>query len=773
MPIKIPNDLPAVKTLADENIFVMTQTRAQAQDIRPLQILILNLMPTKIDTETQLSRILGNTPLQVEIELIYTKSHKAKNTSEEHLLAFYKTFDDIRAGYYDGMIITGAPVEHLAFEQVEYWNELCEIMEWTKTHVHSTFHICWGAQAGLYYHFGISKHPLEEKLFGVYPHVVERKTSILFRGSDDVFMVPHSRNTTVLRGEIEKVPELKILSSSEKAGVYAVSTKNGRQIFITGHSEYDPLTLEKEYLRDKNAGIPVRIPENYYINNDEKQGPIVSWRSHANLIYSNWLNYFVYQSTPYDIRTIPEYSKDSIQTVHIRAKAPKFGGNSLSDGAQFEKIATIQKDITQKRYVVVTAPGKRFADNTKVSDLFYEYAENSDSSILEKIQRIYNETATEPKMKIALLGYGVVGKGVYDIISKRDDMEVKYVFDRRNIPELKNKLTDNIDVILNDPKIDTVVELLGGIHPAFDFAKAALEHCKNVVTANKRMVASGYRELSSLAKEKDVALCYTAAVGGGIPWLVNLERVSRVSAVNEITGIINGTTNYILDAMHARKAGFLEVLTEAQELGYAETDPSSDIDGIDIRSKCVLSANIAFGYDLAEEEVPVFGIRTVNINDILNAERMGCTVKIFANAIRTANGVAIWVEPVFVPSSSMEAGIHGNFNLVTFKTDLTGKESFFGQGAGRYPTASNVVQDCIDIVYGKKLLYNETMDKVAIDNSLCYRYYVRAEEDAFLQSVTEEKGKGYVITRPISVAAMHVWAKNREKTSPFLASIRV
>ena len=304
MPIKIPNELPAVKALENENIFVMTETRAITQDIRPLKILILNLMPTKVDTETQLSRLLGNTPLQVEIELIHTSTHVSKNVSEEHLLAFYKEFSDVHDNYYDGMIITGAPVEKMAFEEVEYWQELCEIMEWTKTHVHSTLHICWGAQAGLYYHYGIDKKPLTEKLSGVYVHKVDYKRSILFRGFDDEFFVPHSRYTTVLREDIEKEKKLRILSSSDKAGVYAVSTKGGKQVFLTGHSEYDANTLEKEYLRDKKAGICPSVPENYYPNDDDTKPPRLTWRAHATLLFTNWLNYFVYQTTPYDIDKI-------------------------------------------------------------------------------------------------------------------------------------------------------------------------------------------------------------------------------------------------------------------------------------------------------------------------------------------------------------------------------------------------------------------------------------------------------------------------------------
>ena len=304
MPIKIPNGLPAVETLNNENIFVMTETRAITQDIRPLKLVILNLMPLKIDTETQLSRLLGNSPLQVEVELICTKSYNSKNTSKGHLQAFYRHFDDIKHQKFDGMIITGAPVEQMEFEKVDYWEELCEIMEWTKTNVHSTFHICWGAQAALYYHYGIKKYDLSKKLFGVFEHKVERKTSMLYRGFDDKFFVPHSRHTEIRREDIEKIPELRILSSSFEAGIYAVSTDNGKQFFITGHSEYDTDTLKKEYLRDKLAGLPIDIPKNYFPDDDDTKEPVCTWRSGANLIYSNWLNYYVYQTTPYDINSI-------------------------------------------------------------------------------------------------------------------------------------------------------------------------------------------------------------------------------------------------------------------------------------------------------------------------------------------------------------------------------------------------------------------------------------------------------------------------------------
>ena len=304
MPIRIPNDLPAAGILQQENIFVMSQNRAMTQDIRPLEIVLLNLMPTKVATETQLTRLLGNTPLQVHLELMHMSTHQSKNTSQEHLLAFYKSFDELKHRKFDGMVITGAPVENLPFEDVDYWQELCQIMEWTKTNVHSTFHICWGAQAGLYYHYGVPKQQLSKKLFGVFAHQADYKRAILLRGFDDTFWVPHSRHTTFRREAVEAVPGLKILASSEQAGVYAVMSDQGRQIFVTGHSEYDADTLRTEYLRDKNLGLPIDVPQNYFPGDDDTKDPIVRWRAHANLLFSNWLNYFVYQTTPYDIMTI-------------------------------------------------------------------------------------------------------------------------------------------------------------------------------------------------------------------------------------------------------------------------------------------------------------------------------------------------------------------------------------------------------------------------------------------------------------------------------------
>ena len=294
MPIKLPDNLPAVETLQGEHIAVLTDgTQAGA----PLRILLLNIMPKKIETETQFARLLGNTPLDVELQLIRTKSHESKNVAQEHLLTFYKTFEDIKAEYFDGLIITGAPVEHLAFEEVDYWQELCEIMEWSKTHVHSVMHVCWGAQAGLYYHYGIQKQEVPAKLFGVFPHVVEDKSSLLFKDFEDGFMVPQSRHTTVLREDIEKVEDVTILSSSEKTGVYAVVSKDNRQVFVTGHCEYDADTLKNEYLRDIGLGKPIELPENYFTDDDASKPPILSWRKHAFLLYANWLNYFVCKNT--------------------------------------------------------------------------------------------------------------------------------------------------------------------------------------------------------------------------------------------------------------------------------------------------------------------------------------------------------------------------------------------------------------------------------------------------------------------------------------------
>ena len=314
MPIKIPTNLPAAQVLQQENIFVMHEQRAVTQRIRPLHILILNLMPTKIVTETQLARLLGNTPLQIEPELLTVESHISKHTPPKHMLTFYKSFADVKDRFFDGMVITGAPVEQMAFEEVDYWEELCRIMEWTKSHVYSTFHICWGAQAALYYHYGIEKILLKEKLFGIFPHRVTHRGSILFRGFDDVFYVPHSRHTSVRREDILRVPALKILAESDEAGVYAISNDGGRQIFITGHSEYDTDTLDQEYRRDKGAGLPIHVPLNYYPNDDDGNAPFCRWRSGANLLYSNWLNYFVYQATPYIIEHIAEQADIESET---------------------------------------------------------------------------------------------------------------------------------------------------------------------------------------------------------------------------------------------------------------------------------------------------------------------------------------------------------------------------------------------------------------------------------------------------------------------------
>ncbi len=304
MPIKIPSNLPANNILNGENIFCITEKRALKQDIRPLKIALLNIMPTKIVTETQLIRLLGNTPLQVEVDFIRTSTHTSKNTSEEHINSFYKSFDDIKNSKYDGMIITGAPVELLDFEAVDYWDELKEIMEWTKTNVTSTFHICWAALAGLYYHYGIPKISMNKKLFGVFEHTVLRKKSMLVRGFDDVFLAPHSRYSTVDSSEIRKNPLLQLISESDEAGAYIIASRDKKQIFVTGHSEYDSDTLKLEYERDMNLGKEIHIPKNYFADNNPMKSPVVRWRSHANLLFYNWLNYYVYQTTPYDINEI-------------------------------------------------------------------------------------------------------------------------------------------------------------------------------------------------------------------------------------------------------------------------------------------------------------------------------------------------------------------------------------------------------------------------------------------------------------------------------------
>ncbi len=304
MPIRIDNELPAKQSLEMENIFVMSNMRADTQDVRPLKILILNLMPTKLETETQLLRLLSNSPLQIDVEFLQVASHKAKNVSKSHLDKFYYTFDEIRTNRYDGMIITGAPVELMEFEEVDYWDELCQIMEWSKKNVYSTFHICWGAQAGLYYHYGIKKKKLNKKIFGVFPHFSLDETHPLMRGFDDIYYVPHSRHTTVDRQDIAQIKDLQILSYSEMSGVHIVSDMACRKFFVTGHSEYDRDTLAKEYFRDKNKGLEIELPYNYFPNNDENLVPAISWKGTANLLFNNWLNYFVYQKTPYDLNNL-------------------------------------------------------------------------------------------------------------------------------------------------------------------------------------------------------------------------------------------------------------------------------------------------------------------------------------------------------------------------------------------------------------------------------------------------------------------------------------
>jgi len=304
MPLNIPVTLPAVDALLKENIFVMDSERASSQEIRPLKIVILNLMPIKVTTETDLIRLLSNSPLQIEIDFMHMESHTSKNTSIEHLNTFYKTFDEISQSNYDGMIITGAPVELMEFEEVNYWNEISQIFEWAKTHVTSTFYICWAAQAGLYYHYGIKKYPLAAKMFGVFEHTKHDPTNPIFRGFDDVYYVPHSRHTEVRAEDIRKVPELTLMSESPDAGVYMVMARNGREFFITGHSEYSPNTLDGEYKRDVAKGLDINLPKNYYRDNNPENEPLVRWRSHANLLFTNWLNYFVYQETPYDLSKI-------------------------------------------------------------------------------------------------------------------------------------------------------------------------------------------------------------------------------------------------------------------------------------------------------------------------------------------------------------------------------------------------------------------------------------------------------------------------------------
>lgn len=379
-------------------------------------------------------------------------------------------------------------------------------------------------------------------------------------------------------------------------------------------------------------------------------------------------------------------------------------------------------------------------------------------------------------MKIALLGCGVVGGGVLEIAGKRSDMSVKYVLVRRDKPELGDKAVKDINVILNDKEVDTVVEVMGGLSPAFEYVSAAMRAGKNVVTANKHLVAHYYKELVSLASEMGVAFRCTPAVGGGIPWLVNLERVRRLDDVQSFCGIMNGTTNFILDAMHTNGADFSEVLAEAQKLGYAEADPSADIDGLDIQRKAVISANVAFDACLSESDVPVFGIRSISSCDIAAAESRERICKMLAFGEKSASGaVSCYVEPCFVPAGELEAAVSTNRNVISFVTELTGKESFYGQGAGRYPTAYNAVADCADIMSGVKEFYTSLVRDVPVDNNASsHRYYVRfSGSDEFLSTVESEKCGDGIITMPVPVAKMHEWAAKAKEADPgvFIAGL--
>ena len=378
-------------------------------------------------------------------------------------------------------------------------------------------------------------------------------------------------------------------------------------------------------------------------------------------------------------------------------------------------------------------------------------------------------------MKAALLGCGVVGGGVLDIIDKRNDMDIKYVLVRRDKPELGARAVKDIDTIINDKEIDTVIEVMGGLSPSFEYVSAAMKAGKNVVTANKHLVAHYYKELVSLAKENNVAFRCTPAVGGGIPWLVNLERVSKLDKVKSFCGIMNGTTNFILDAMHTNRSDFAEVLSEAQRLGYAEADPSADIDGLDIQRKCIITANVAFGACLSEEDVPVFGIRSIKACDISAAEELNCICKMLAFGKEEGGKLSAYVEPSFVPKGELEAAVSTNRNVISFETEYTGKESFYGQGAGRYPTAYNAVADCLDILNGVKSFYTDVMEDKAPDNSADkHAYYVRFNgADDWLLSVMEASVCDGIVTKPVSVKEMHEWIACAKAKDPevFMAGV--
>ncbi len=613
MPIIIPKSIPAYNKLTDENIFVMHDKRAITQNIRPIEILILNLMPTKIDTENQILRVLSNSPLQVHLTLISTKTYQPTHIDQSHLSKYYKTFDEIKHKRFDGLIITGAPVEHLDYEDVKYWDELKEIFEFTKTNVTSTIYICWGALAGLSYHYDIPKIVNDEKLFGVFKQENKAPHDPLLRGLDDYFKVPFSTYATPSESDLLNHKDLNVLAYSSESGASIIASKDLKHVFITGHLEYDRDTLKKEYERDLDKGITVNKPSYYFNDLDHVD---YRWNSTAFLIFTNWLNYYVYQETPYQIK---------------------------------------------------------------------------------------NES-----LNIGLLGFGTVGKNVFDLIDRDQRHNIVKVLERS---DEKNNLgvlhTSDIDEILNDASIDVVIELIGGYEVAYDYIKRALRAKKHVVTANKHVISEHLLELIQIADEHDVEILYGASVGGGIPLIKNIFDYIKSNEINEYQAIINGTTNYILTKIFIENKSFDEALKEAQDNGFAEKIPDADIKAHDATRKISILSSIALGEHIKPESCLRVGIDHLTEEIIEAIKQSEYTLKL-VSSLQVQNGIAsIGTYPALIKHTHKLNGFSYENNVLLINDHTKQPLLLSGKGAGGFPTASAVVGNVEDVVQNIKYVIDK------------------------------------------------------------------
>ncbi len=665
MPIKIPKHLPAASILSRENVFVMYKERAELQDIRELRILILNLMPTKIETETQLLRLLGNSPLQVEVDLLKLKTYAPKNTSEDHLLKFYKTPDEIVGRRFDGMIITGAPIEHLAFEEVDYWQELTEIMDWALEHVTSIFYICWGAQAALYHHYGVPKYTCEanKKVFGIFKHKTNKKHSELLRGFDDEFFVPQSRHTEVRREDIEKVPDLEILSESEESGVYLMATPDLKQVFVTGHSEYDPHTLKGEYDRDVSKNLPIEVPKNYFKNDNPKEEPFVQWRAHANLLYTNWLNYGVYQITDFNL----EDSKPSAKhdTVNIALFGCGLVGTKFLEILQ-ENIAKIldEENIELRLFAIANSKHILFNDNGLPNDW------------REQLQK-----ATPPS-----------------------DLPTLYSYVKAH--DLKN-------LIFIDATADQTVALS---YP--DLAKQGF----NLVAANKKANTEDfnyYKYLRDTLQFHQKKFLYETNVGAGLPLIETIKYlVKSGDTITKIVGVFSGTLSYIFNLFSVKDKPFSEIMKQAMTGGLTEPDPREDLSGMDVARKLlILSREIGCKTELDK----------VSVQSLIPKELRRCTFDHFMDNLSVLDTFYDKVKSDLKPDSVLryvgelsEGSLSVKLITVTADTalgKLSNADTIFeiytnrynstpliiqGAGAGAEVTASGVFSDILKLAQSIK-----------------------------------------------------------------------